>query len=136
MQVHHYQPVAFTQIDASRWSWDEIEAQMALPEMRLVAPFMKAQWQSLAVMRAPLADAAAAGAEARMQFVAELHAAGAPIVLGTDMGNPFVVPGHSIHQELALLGVDLPELAPLVLVPSDALDQAEALGGQLRRRRH
>ena len=28
LQVHHYQPVAFTQVDASASSWDEIEAQV------------------------------------------------------------------------------------------------------------
>ena len=37
------------------------------------------------------------------QLVADLHKAGAKLVLGTDTGNPFVVPGFAVHDELALL---------------------------------
>ncbi len=41
---------------------------------------------------------------AQMQSaVAALHAAGVPILAGTDTGNPFVVPGASLHRELRLL---------------------------------
>ncbi len=33
----------------------------------------------------------------------ELHLAGVPILAGTDTGNPFVIPGASLHEELRLL---------------------------------
>jgi hypothetical protein len=35
--------------------------------------------------------------------VRRLHAAGVPIAAGTDSPNPSIVPGHSLHQEMALL---------------------------------
>jgi imidazolonepropionase-like amidohydrolase len=38
-----------------------------------------------------------------VEFVGHAHAAGVRIVAGTDVPNPFVVPGHSLHQELELL---------------------------------
>jgi imidazolonepropionase-like amidohydrolase len=40
------------------------------------------------------------GDAARKRFVRSLHDAGARILLGTDMGNPFVVAGFSLHEEL------------------------------------
>jgi imidazolonepropionase-like amidohydrolase len=39
----------------------------------------------------------------RRRIVAALHEAGAPLLLGTDTPNPFVVPGFAIHEELELL---------------------------------
>ena len=35
--------------------------------------------------------------------IGRMHAAGVPIVLGTDTGNPYVYPGYSVHRELELL---------------------------------
>ena len=35
--------------------------------------------------------------------VGTIHAAGVPVVLGTDTGNPYVYPGYSVHRELELL---------------------------------
>lgn len=35
--------------------------------------------------------------------VGRIQAAGVPIVLGTDTGNPYVYPGYSVHRELELL---------------------------------
>lgn len=39
----------------------------------------------------------------RRQLVGRLAAARARLVLGTDSGNPYVVPGYAVHDELALL---------------------------------
>ncbi|MCC5822804.1 MAG: amidohydrolase family protein [Phycisphaerales bacterium] len=33
-------------------------------------------------------------------LVADLHAAGVPMMIGTDLGNPFVFPGWSVHEEM------------------------------------
>jgi hypothetical protein len=41
--------------------------------------------------------------EVRHQLVADLQKASAKLVLGTDTGNPYVVPGFAVHDELALL---------------------------------
>lgn len=41
--------------------------------------------------------------EAMQRAVRALHAAGVPVQAGTDVMNPFVVPGASLHEELRLL---------------------------------
>jgi imidazolonepropionase-like amidohydrolase len=38
-----------------------------------------------------------------LRFVGELHRAGVGILAGSDFGNPFIVAGFSLHDELALL---------------------------------
>ena len=43
------------------------------------------------------------GEENRLRAVAALHRAGAPLLAGTDTPNPFVLPGHALHEELAHL---------------------------------
>lgn len=42
-----------------------------------------------------------AGTRHRALLVRALHGSGAPLLVGTDTPNPFVVPGFSVHQELA-----------------------------------
>lgn len=42
-------------------------------------------------------------AQKRTELAAALVAANAPILVGTDTGNPFVVPGAALHDELELL---------------------------------
>ncbi|HEU5056092.1 MAG TPA: amidohydrolase family protein, partial [Kofleriaceae bacterium] len=41
--------------------------------------------------------------ETRRALVGKLAGARAPLVLGTDAGNPYVVPGFAVHEELRLL---------------------------------
>jgi hypothetical protein len=42
------------------------------------------------------------GEENRQGIVRALHEAGAPLLLGTDANNPFIVPGFSVSRELDL----------------------------------
>jgi amidohydrolase family protein len=44
-----------------------------------------------------------AGNVQRARILAALDAAGAPILVGTDTGNPFVVPGAALHDEIELM---------------------------------
>ena len=39
----------------------------------------------------------------KKKLVAAMYRAGVPILVGTDVGNPFCFPGFSLHDELALL---------------------------------
>ncbi|MEO6444007.1 MAG: amidohydrolase family protein [Gemmatimonadaceae bacterium] len=55
-----------------------------------------------------------------------LHAAGVPLLAGTDAGNPFVVAGHALHHELALL-VEA-GLSPLAALQAATLNPARFLG--------
>ncbi|MGH9243996.1 MAG: amidohydrolase family protein [Acidimicrobiales bacterium] len=53
--------------------------------------------------RADDLDAAPVELARVVRFVGVAHAAGVRIVAGTDVPNPFVVPGHALHEELGLL---------------------------------
>lgn len=64
-----------------------------------------------------------------------LHTSGVTLLAGTDIGNPFLVPGYSLHQELGLL-VDA-GLAPHEALQTATLNPASVLGmsdtlGQVR----
>jgi hypothetical protein len=62
-----------------------------------------------------------------------LKEAGVPILAGTDLGNPFLVPGASLHEELRLL-VDEAGLSPLealraaTIAPARTFGLADSLG--------
>nr|MDC2856247.1 amidohydrolase family protein [Ningiella sp. W23] len=37
-----------------------------------------------------------------LSFVNRLHKEGVPLTIGTDLGNPWVIPGFSVHQEMQI----------------------------------
>ena len=81
------------------------------PEVALVSPSIRARWDPATDPRfagiAKLDDELWAGQQQRLdrmrRVVRELRDAGAPLLLGTDAPNPFIVPGYAVHQELELL---------------------------------
>ncbi|HEY5926058.1 MAG TPA: amidohydrolase family protein [Kofleriaceae bacterium] len=58
------------------------------------------------------------------KLVSDLAKAGAKLVLGTDTGNPYVVPGFAVHDELALL-------VGAGLTPAQALRMATVAASEL-----
>ena len=68
------------------------------------------------------AEAVAAARKNRYDLVRLLHAAGAPLLAGTDAGTPFIMPGTSLAEELSLM-VDAG------LTPADALRTATSDAG-------
>lgn len=56
------------------------------------------------------------------KMIARLHAAGVPLMIGTDLANPYVFPGFSVHREMALwaeAGIPAPDiLRPATIVPA------------------
>lgn len=70
--------------------------------------------------------------DANVRLVGQMHRAGVPLLAGTDVGNPFVYPGFSLHDELALLvRAGLPPAAALraaTLEPARYLGAADTLG--------
>ena len=87
---------------------DQYEAMLARPENKYVSAMTLAAWdpkndfrfrESGAARFAAMRDANAF----RKQLVKALQDAGATILAGTDTGNPFVVAGFAMHDELALL---------------------------------
>ncbi len=91
----------------SRLPEAEIERQLRRPEMDYVTPGTRAYWT--APERRPRSvgseDAAALGNlfQIELRQVAILNRAGARLLAGSDAPNPFVFPGVSLHEELALL---------------------------------
>lgn len=62
-----------------------------------------ATWLQRTGWRAPQFAAFRRGRARQDQFVREFRAAGGLVATGTNAANPFLVPGASIHEELALL---------------------------------
>ncbi len=110
---------------------DDAEGLRARPEMRYVPPRLAATWDPrrdfrFKDRRAEDFRGLAAWNGRRRAFVKLLHGAGAPLVLGTDAGNPFVVAGWSAHEELALLVAA--GLTPFEAVSTATRSAAEYLG--------
>ncbi len=72
------------------------------PESDYIGPGLMQWWQGSAQRIGPYTDERKAAAVKQKQFLKSLYDAGAPVLLGTDTPNPFVLPGFAIHDELAL----------------------------------
>lgn len=68
------------------------------PRLELVAPFLREFWGQRALREVAQRDAILA---AQRQMVARLYHAGVPLVCGTDLANPNVFAGDSLHDEMA-----------------------------------
>ncbi len=83
----------------------DAEALLARPEMRFVDPNLKVFWGGPMMYLARMPDEALAQSHAadadRLHALSVFHAEKAPLLVGTDMGNPYVVAGWSLHEELA-----------------------------------
>jgi len=102
----------------------EVRRRLAQPEMKLVPAATRATWEPGPDDAEELARDAAS---VRLidASVRAVHAAGGRLLAGTDPGNPLVVPGFALHDELA-------HLVRLGLTPYEALrvatrDAAELL---------
>jgi imidazolonepropionase-like amidohydrolase len=110
----------------------EAEALLARPEMRYVSPQArsywapKSTWNYLSGLPPERAAAARDSVSQRMRAVAALHRAGARILAGTDMGNPYVTPGFALHEELANLVQA--GLSPYEALRAATVEGAECLG--------
>jgi imidazolonepropionase-like amidohydrolase len=94
--------------------------------MMQVAPEVGERWRAMAADTTHGPDPAAPERFVQANALVRLmRAARVPLLAGTDVGNPFVVPGWSLHHELALL-VDA-GLTPLEALQSATLDAARFL---------
>ncbi|MDB5217639.1 MAG: hypothetical protein JWO86_5566 [Myxococcaceae bacterium] len=105
---------------------EALERRLARPEMRYVGAFDLAIWR-LSLGR----SATDVAADARYnafgdRLVTALHAGHVNLLAGTDTGNPFVVPGYSLHEELELLVRD--GLTPYEALLASTRRAAEFLG--------
>ncbi len=130
--------------DAATWNcptlvvWKELESNenpksaFERPELRFVSPQTRASWDP--TKDSHLKDTLTPETFARMRranalrlvLVKRLHDAGARLLLGTDFPNPFVVPGFSVHRELA--NFVAAGLTPYEALRTGTEDAAEYLG--------
>jgi imidazolonepropionase-like amidohydrolase len=113
--------------------WVQPAAQRILfedPRMRFIAPDVHDEWNPdssyLSLFSAEKLAAVEASHDERLLMTRALHDAGARLLLGTDCGNPFVLAGFSVHEELS-------NLVDAGLTPHEALlagtrDAAEFVG--------
>jgi imidazolonepropionase-like amidohydrolase len=107
------------------------DSDLTRPELRYVSPRMKRIWRTFArQMHASIGYAGDDYTERMrglmMEVTGQLHAAGAGLLLGTDTDNAYVIPGFSVHEELALL-VEA-GLSPYEALRSATANAAEAMG--------
>ena len=79
----------------------EYAAETDGPMLRYVPANMREFWAS--GNYAEYGRAMKAQVPGMRRFVGVLHRAGVPIIAGTDLGNPNVIAGYSLHRELGLL---------------------------------
>jgi imidazolonepropionase-like amidohydrolase len=113
--------------------WVQPEEQrvlLAQPVVRYIAPAVRDEWNpdSSYLSSFPTEKLAAVQGshKERLLMTRALHRAGARLLLGTDCGNPFVVAGFSVHEELANL-VDA-GLTPYEALLTGTRDAAEFVG--------
>jgi imidazolonepropionase-like amidohydrolase len=113
--------------------WVQPEEQQALlkhPVMRYVLPDVHDEWNPdssyLSYFSAEKLAAVEKSHKERLLMTRALHNAGARLLLGTDCGNPFVVAGFSIHEELNNL-VDA-GLTPFEAILTGTINAAEFVG--------
>ena len=85
-----------------KWATEHPEAELARPEVRYVNTELVDLWRRLS----PSPDVAKRvrdGQPMRLAMTGALVEAEAPILMGTDVGNPYIIPGFSAHEELELL---------------------------------
>jgi imidazolonepropionase-like amidohydrolase len=70
--------------------------------------------------------------EKDLALVREMRRAGVPFLAGTDLGNPYIFPGFSLHDELGLLVqaglTPLEALQAATLRPAEFLGESDSLG--------
>ena len=105
------------------------EEERQRPELRYLSPVYETEWtRQLAPAGDParIESALRRAEELRGKIVRALRAVGAPLLLGSDTPNPFVIPGFSIHEELELL-VEA-GLSPFEALRAGTRDAAAFLG--------
>lgn len=96
--------------------------------MRLLPADVRGAWTGMAAGVPGPIDAVFAGAEwTAVDNTRLLHEAGVPILAGTDVGNPFLIPGLSLHDELALLVAEA-GLSPLDALRAATINPARTFG--------
>jgi imidazolonepropionase-like amidohydrolase len=109
---------------------------LATPHLEYMRPHTRDSWdpkedfrfRAMSSTRDELVAAAREAEEVLRRVVGVLRDAGAPLLLGTDTPNPYVIPGMSIHQEIAHLRAA--GLTPYEVFRAGTSEAARFLGEQ------
>ena len=102
--------------------------------MRLLPADVRGAWTGMAAGGPGPIDAVFLGGEwTAAHDTRMVHEAGVPILAGTDIGNPFLIPGLSLHEELGLLVTEgglspLEALRAATINPAGTFGLADSLG--------
>ena len=102
------------------------EAAWERPGMSYATAMLKTWWNSDEGYSAKDWDDKRRGDALRLQLVKALHDAGARLLVGTDSPHPFVMPGWSVHDELA--NFVAAGLSPYEALRAATADAAEFMG--------
>lgn len=95
--------------------------------MAMLPTRVREQWQEQASAPDYIGDILGDGLDAAAATVRQLHEAGVTLLAGTDVGDAFLVPGASLHEELRRL-VENGGLSPLAALQAATLNPARVLG--------
>jgi len=95
-----------------------------LPGIEVATPALRRHWQAMAGPTPGALERELVRGFGPLALAA--HRAGVPLLAGTDLGDPYVIPGHALHDELQLL-VEA-GLSPLDALRSATLEPARAVG--------
>jgi imidazolonepropionase-like amidohydrolase len=106
----------------------ELDTAWKRPNMDYATPMLREWWNSDNGYTAEDWAAKRRGDAVRAKLVKALHDAGARLVVGTDTPHPFVMPGFSVHEELAnFVSVGM---SPYEALKAATVDAAEFMGAQ------
>lgn len=98
--------------------------------LEFVPAFLQGMWKGERYAR--MSPGAKRTVPLMQQVVAELHEAGVTLLCGTDLANPNVIAGHSLHEEMALFqeaGVPAADvLRSATITPAEVFGVADRLG--------
>ncbi|HEX6886029.1 MAG TPA: amidohydrolase family protein [Planctomycetota bacterium] len=129
-----------TLVVLAKWAKGEAAEQLlARPEMRYVSPGTKAAWlpggtvNYLTSLPQAAVDAANASVPRMQRVLPHLREAwrargAGGLLLGTDMGNPYVVAGFALHEELAYFVAA--GLSPYEALRAGTADAARCMGAE------
>jgi imidazolonepropionase-like amidohydrolase len=92
-----------------------------LPESGYIGPFLSDWWRESASRMTAYDDEKRRAAANQLAFIRMLYDADAPLLIGTDTPNPFVLPGFAIHDELdAFVAAGIPVADVLKIATREA----------------
>jgi hypothetical protein len=128
--IHNHTWQVPTEALRSREQHPDDPARMFDPHFRYASPEDTASWGVLTRREAsdPARLRLLHGMDDRhMAILGRMYRAGVPMLIGTDLGNPYMVAGFSVHDELAI--TQQAGATPAQVLRAATLSPAEYLGG-------